>query len=37
MAQATFSVRASAKANGLQNMTMDEINAEIKQARTERT
>jgi len=33
--QAFYTLRAEAKANGLQKMTLDEINAEIKAAREE--
>ena len=33
--QAFYTLRDEAKANGLQNMTLDEINSEIKAAREE--
>lgn len=35
--QAFYTLRAEAKANGLQEMTLDEINAEIKAAREEKS
>ena len=34
--QAFYELRAEAKVNGLQEMTLDEINAEIKAAREEK-
>ena len=34
--QAFYELRAEAKANGLQEMTLDEINAEIRAAREEK-